>query len=527
MPNQAKKIEQLLAKYFAKRISDRGYTYFVNDFIREISIEEGKTVQATVSGSESYNVHLDLINFPKSECSCPYDNYCKHMAAVLYYVKDVLMTEDIELIDVKEIQHSIQEELETTVVQVYKILTSSRYLTDAQLKQLSDKTLHSIKQTAEFSYKKTMIGVFYLVNGTLSLAQKFKTSDPFERRFMKFYQYIVTYIEPLLPQVSEESDSRFKEWLSDSLLFYYIDYLEVDHSPWETLLREWIMLEENRNKTQDYYKILSENHKHNKENRSLTYLTSLVALACEDGARSLQLLRVRSNEVTPNDLYYHFKLLQDRNDRDTMKVWFNLFIPSWKNQSLGRLQPFYEQMALNSQDINSQIQAIWKSWLTRPSFQTYQTKIKSYNKDDRKKVLSYILPLLERHHETPFTQQLYIQIVNKEQLYEEGIDFLLKHEKNPLQLSPEKERFLKGVKQHNSAQLLPIYHQFVVRLVEKKSRQHYEEAVEYLIELGHIYNELGKQDRFSDYLEQLKSTYKTYRALLQEMKKLNGIVKGK
>ncbi|WP_088350130.1 SWIM zinc finger family protein [Bacillus cereus] len=39
-------------------------------------------------GYEYYEVVIDLEDFSESNCECPYENYCKHMAAVVYDMQD-------------------------------------------------------------------------------------------------------------------------------------------------------------------------------------------------------------------------------------------------------------------------------------------------------------------------------------------------------------------------------------------------------------------------------------------------------
>ena len=42
-------------------------------------------VFAFVTGNAgNYEVVIDLEDFSESNCECPYENYCKHMAAVVY-----------------------------------------------------------------------------------------------------------------------------------------------------------------------------------------------------------------------------------------------------------------------------------------------------------------------------------------------------------------------------------------------------------------------------------------------------------
>ena len=77
-------------KYFDKSILDRGYAYYNNNEI--ICVLKNKNqVTAKVSGSETYEVNIDLDDLSSMRCSCPYSkggNKCKHLAAVLFAIDD-------------------------------------------------------------------------------------------------------------------------------------------------------------------------------------------------------------------------------------------------------------------------------------------------------------------------------------------------------------------------------------------------------------------------------------------------------
>lgn len=77
-------------QYFSFEILRRGYDYYKKGKVKEIvKLKDG--VIAKVSGSEQYEVTI-ILNKNKydMECTCPYaeDNNCKHMAAVLYCLKN-------------------------------------------------------------------------------------------------------------------------------------------------------------------------------------------------------------------------------------------------------------------------------------------------------------------------------------------------------------------------------------------------------------------------------------------------------
>lgn len=76
--------------FFAPHILERGYDYFIDCAVEDVTIKD-HLISAIVTGSTDYIVKIHLIaqEIIDMTCTCPYakdDNYCKHMAAVLYEV---------------------------------------------------------------------------------------------------------------------------------------------------------------------------------------------------------------------------------------------------------------------------------------------------------------------------------------------------------------------------------------------------------------------------------------------------------
>lgn len=73
------------------RILERGFEYFKNDHILSIEQIDKGIWEAIVSGSENYEVAVNLRDsiIIKSSCNCPFDlgNYCKHEVAIFNFLK--------------------------------------------------------------------------------------------------------------------------------------------------------------------------------------------------------------------------------------------------------------------------------------------------------------------------------------------------------------------------------------------------------------------------------------------------------
>jgi|GEM_PF-5745391 len=76
-------------KYFDEKILTRGLDYYNKGKVADY-FDDGENISATVSGSEAYTVNIAYkgVALIEMDCDCPHSdsgNYCKHMAAVLFY----------------------------------------------------------------------------------------------------------------------------------------------------------------------------------------------------------------------------------------------------------------------------------------------------------------------------------------------------------------------------------------------------------------------------------------------------------
>ena len=77
-----------LNKYFEEKILRRGFDYYKAKKVKEV-YRSGKIYKAIVQGSREYQVTINMTNKDyKLSCTCPYEDYCKHEAAVLYCLKN-------------------------------------------------------------------------------------------------------------------------------------------------------------------------------------------------------------------------------------------------------------------------------------------------------------------------------------------------------------------------------------------------------------------------------------------------------
>ncbi|PGZ01123.1 hypothetical protein COE30_25090 [Bacillus cereus] len=77
-----------LHRYIPKYIVDRGYEYYEDGHVEDVEIHDKKVFAFVTGNAGNYEVVIDLEDFTESSCECPYENFCKHMAAVVYDIQN-------------------------------------------------------------------------------------------------------------------------------------------------------------------------------------------------------------------------------------------------------------------------------------------------------------------------------------------------------------------------------------------------------------------------------------------------------
>ncbi|WP_078430304.1 hypothetical protein [Alkalihalobacterium alkalinitrilicum] len=421
------------------------------------------------------------------------------------------------MLNLKQYDHDEINDLEGHILELYKKITSSTYLKDVQISELVEETMDKLhKQLDPLSI---VDQAFMIMNGLLSLSVKFTTYTSFERRFHLFLTILGDRIIGLLDNHFSNLKMEEKQAITEVLVLLFIRYLDLGETVWYNLLPKWLVKNEHEPWVKPYYQYFQKMHQEQNGPFQLTIITSLLALICQDGVGSLTYLKLYKQRLTANDLYHHFSLLNTRREWDTMQRWFELFTASW-NHSIGNLQPFYTKLIKHNKSSFHFTDRLTK-WINYPTLQSYMELSSSVENNERELLFEKVKESFNNQLSYPTIQKLFIEIILYEKKWDEAIYYFLNQEHNPFQLSVEKQQLLEKLEKHLPERTIPIYHQFIVRLVEKKTRSHYSDAVQYMKKLKRLYETLNQTERFHEYTAIFKQTYKTYRALIQEMKTID------
>ncbi|MGO4888494.1 SWIM zinc finger domain-containing protein [Anaerobacillus sp. MEB173] len=526
------KIDLFLKDYVLERIIHRGNQYFEKGTVQSLHFLPNDTVEAIVEGTEDYQAIIDLNAFEYSTCTCPYEDTCKHIVAVLLEIKEhakIIQTAcqkeiaplDQSLSNLDSVDAQLRQALEPYFIHCYRKVTSNQFFNHHSAERIVQ-TLPIIKNERKLSVYEQLIILTLFIEQIYALAQRFETLQSFSRRYTLIFKRAIELHSEIITEESANHHPIFHHWFSTKIEKNFFEALKAKFNPWEQLLMTWIFAEKDETYKKKYLVKFIEEIERKKTPYPLLYLASIIALHCEEGAKSLALIRQLKHPIRPNDLAPHFQILKDRHDWEMMKHWFDLFLPKWTSKDLQDIQPFYEEMLIKTKkDAAIYMKEIWDSWLQHPTFTIYEQRMEMLSTHEEKEItINYLLTQLEEQLYNPSIEKVYYQILHHEKKYNDAIYSLLLRENEPHLLNEEKKKIINAAKKIEPEALLPFYHQMIERLIQKKSRTHYQDAVSYIKELKGVYHKLQKDDQFITYVERLRKQYKSYRALIQELKKI-------
>ncbi|MBU9721836.1 MULTISPECIES: hypothetical protein [Bacillaceae] len=154
-------------------------------------------------------------------------------------------------------------------------------------------------------------------------------------------------------------------------------------------------------------------------------------------------------------------------------------------------------------------------WLTSPHFQKYKYFIESIDDDKEKnKAIDLAISMLKRQLHQDHVKRVYYSIIMYHQRLEEGITEL-RSISDPLHLSEEEYKFLTLLIKIKHTETPSILHQVIERLIVRKTRSHYVQAVAYINILRRFYD--GNSSQFQEYLIILKNKFSRYSSFIKEL----------
>lgn len=500
--------------YFGKTILNRGWKYYLDGEVSGISREGEFLIKAKVSGSSRYRVTLDCKSFHRSDCSCPYGAYCKHMAAVLFEVAKQdgydprdLMNGGLQLLPISNHDLTPKQAMklpdptdtcEDWLAYFHKQYGSSRIYNAFGIEEVTMRAwgqLHKLADAWEPTIRciYDILVVLYLMKLCDSLAAS--RTDPYD-----FYQvdyYFMRVAKHNMEQLAHalqgiDADKARRSYFGH--LKELVTYLaENTDKATKMFKNQWL----------DIYKMLWS---------SLLFEESLVK---NETARLRHVVAEhRPNSQPHKDALIrlvHFDIMNgdDENAWERItKIEEVLHFEDWS----GYMRQFiYEQQWERL--------VSWLRWLAPQIQRQYaydsgdyldiwnETAMVMEVETEYREVMAALLPGSYRH---------YACFLLLKEEYGAWVDLCLL-----LNLSPSylESSDLKIVEKADIRLLLPLYHYATEACIQGKNRADYKEAVKLLKKLATAYKKLKQTPRFEAYVDQLSKQYSRYRAFQEELRK--------
>ncbi|WP_227936786.1 hypothetical protein [Alkalihalobacillus deserti] len=407
----------------------------------------------------------------------------------------------------------VYQEIEQPILITFKTITASRYVTNRHLEQFSKDAISQISdRTTDYPW----LYLLTYMGGVFERSNHITNYQEFERRFTYFYHSLS---DEIIEQV-EHLEARPYRLFIDRLLKKTAKHSTLKHAPWPQLLLKLLPAMPAAH-IDHVYQSLSSSIDSALCSQSVALAYSYVALLAGKEMSAIGSLQknganFREQEVTP-----HFQLLKDRARWQTMKQWLSVLFPHKKTGQYGSLQKFVDEMNTVMPISSKEQHSIWNRWLLSPNYQRFKTYTSHMSDQEQIKLVERILPELEQRLHQVEAAKTYEKIVLAYEQFELAARYFLKYERDPTRMREEKLELLVALKGARPDLARPIYHQFIVRLVEKKSRVHYEQAASYLHELQALYTSDEERILFMNYVKRLKKMYRTYRAFVEELKRID------
>ncbi len=403
-------------------------------------------------------------------------------------------------------------ELEEDVIDTYKKIIASRYFTASHLEEVAAEAKQRIHL-----HRSVEAHTFYLLymKGVYSLSISCSTYEEFDRRFQHFFTSMSAAIVESVEDIKH--DSELYQAFLEQVLFHFVYDMEGQHAPWSRLLQRMLATMPVEH-LEPLYRFLNNAITTRYPARDVSLLFSYVTLIVGKEKEALSLLTESILPVTEHEVTIHFQCLKKRERWETMKQWFTELFSHKPNGPYGSLQPLADEMQAHIHRDPVELKQIWNRWLLAPSYNRFRSLTRHLEQQEVENIVDELLPKMrERFHQIE-TVSTYMKLLHSFRRFDEASRYFLQHERDPFRLRPEKTDMLDLLFKERPDLIKPIYHQFVVRLVEKKSRAHYEHAVHFIKFLKRIYENNNERDLFLAYVKRMKKTYRTYRAFVEELK---------
>ncbi|TVY08626.1 SWIM zinc finger family protein [Paenibacillus cremeus] len=504
------KLLQQVAAAFNEVTLNRGYNYFKQQYVTRMVRTEDRVIEAEVTGSDEYLVKLKLDKVSSSSCTCPVQDCCKHMAAVLMELADRHGYPASQLVNAK---HHLKRAAETAA--------SSK----SQLGQLPEKDVsgwHAFLEEYTSHIKPTSYDQRMYADVLRSQLQGIR-NVPYSAADGVYFELHQELFR--VRKVKELTAQATVHYYSSYAFFRVYDELHT-WLQYKSSLFDFTVAEDRLSQTLSYVRqqMAEDNGKLYLDYGLYTAMWKLwiapkgKAVSDHWATQELQAMETQAGSnamsLSLSAAKAFLYLCQSRGT----EAWETLESSGMLKQATGSLLlPFLEQMAAAG-DWGTLV-----DWLIRTASSFYGPRTKELDGyiDYWKQAVGHV-PDAEKalwdvmEDMLPHSASIIEHLLYERRQWKPWIELQIVQEHDPLY---HRVSVLQPIEKDNPSLLLPYYHQAIDRYVALKNRQDYKSAVKLLKRLEKLYKKLKQPERWDRFLTGFTDRYNRLRALQEEMKK--------
>ncbi|SDN35407.1 SWIM zinc finger [Paenibacillus sp. yr247] len=505
-----------IRSYFDKTILMRGWEYYGDGHVGEISTEGTSIIKAKVSGSSTYKVHIDLSLFMRSSCSCPYGSYCKHMAAVLFEVAEQMGFDPKEFLTGSRSNAVTQPQFDLTPKQAVKLpkatdtceewlayfekqYANSKVYNAFSVEELYTRAWGQLNKLAD-DWEPTIRGI-YDIQVVLYLMQLCDALAEAKSGMYDFFYNAAYFFSRIAKHSREHLTSALKELDVEKAQMKYLGHLkelaayaakhvtkassnshmkwsEVSKLLWSGLLYEKSLVADELARLRQ---IAADKDRDNDAREAAVIGLAHFDIMNEDDENAWERVTTGVDVIQPEDWFGYLQTFVKEQQWDRLLKWLR-----WLRPAVRKDAAHYASDYLN----------FWKE----------ASEHVEVEKEHREAMVT-LLPASYRHYSR--------FLLDKEE-YQAWADLCLMLNLSPIHIESAD---LKMVEKADVRVLLPIYHYAAEECIQGKNRDAYKQAVKLLKKLAAAYKKLKQSPRFEIYVQQLSKQYSRYRAFQEELRK--------
>ncbi|MDF2925574.1 MAG: hypothetical protein K0R57_4488 [Paenibacillaceae bacterium] len=504
-------------------VLERGWEYYHRGLVDNVNLVQGYILQADVRGKEIFQVRLDLEQFERSECTCGFEGYCKHMAALIFSAYSAHGRPELLLMQLKQsivARRKAKLGVKTDKAPDTAAAALLPELPPKEWARFFEQRFHGYSLSNQHSVEQFHQAVWDTLGDTASA-----WPGPLQALYRL---HVTLYILGKIDQFHTDNQSSY-------LSFYIENGCKIVAGHCWDKLRELAM---EKPVLQEAASAFPKHWRETLDSVGATvtrHRTGPVlwldvyrflwwgifygagANAAETADRELRRLKQLAEQQTSPRAkegvllaLAQFDVLENR-DQEAM-------------QRLGELatkhfSDFYVLLDRLAGDGQWERMLSWLRWLLpllakakQEEFNTgcaYWVEAVKHQPSDEEWI-KVMLSLLPRSY------YYYTDYLMQTRRFRQWVDLQLATGVTPASLYTAE---LKTVESHDPSLLLPLFHQSVERAVAEKNRDSYKLAIRHLKKLNALYRQLGKVEAWNDYMARLHIKYARLRAFKEELAK--------